>query len=127
MAKSNTPKSCDECYDELWCDDFYGVLVCKYEISRKKEMLKEKDDVKEPSHYKQGRFETIDEMIIVFGPQKTRDFCIMNAWKYRSRAPYKENQEKDMRKSDEYLEIAREIENKNEHLFFGGATKLIKE
>ena len=67
------------------------------------------DVVKEPGHYKQGTFEVIDEMLIVFGPQKTFDFCIMNAWKYRARAPYKGKMEQDMNKSHRYLEMAKQI------------------
>lgn len=67
------------------------------------------DVVREPEHYKQGSFEVIDEMLIVFGPQKTFDFCIMNAWKYRARAPFKEKMEQDMDKANRYLEMAKQI------------------
>lgn len=86
----------------------------------------EEDVVKEPEHYKHGRFQTIDEMIIVFGPQRTYDYCIMAAWKYRARANYKENFEQDMRKADEYLELARQIQEANKEVFFG-SFNLIKE
>lgn len=71
------------------------------------------DVVKEPSHYKHGRFEVIDEMLIAFGPQRTYDFCIMNAWKYRARAPYKGNMEQDMDKANRYLEMAKQIADAN--------------
>lgn len=67
------------------------------------------DVVNEPSHYKHGRYEVIDEMLIVFGPQKTYDFCVLNAWKYRARAPFKGNAKQDMEKADRYLEMAKEI------------------
>ena len=70
---------------------------------------KEVDVVREPQHYKQGSFEVIDEMLIVFGPRKTFDFCIMNAWKYRARAPFKEKMEQDMDKANRYLEMAKQI------------------
>lgn len=67
------------------------------------------DVVREPQHYKQGSFEVIDEMLIVFGPEKTFTFCIMNAWKYRARAPFKEKMEQDMDKANRYLEMAKQI------------------
>lgn len=76
------------------------------------------DSVKEPEHYQHGMFEVIDEMIIAFGHQRTIDFCIMNAWKYRSRAPYKGKFEEDMAKADRYMEYAYRIkqlvEDKND-------------
>lgn len=69
----------------------------------------EVDVVKQPPHYKNGSFEVIDEMLIVFGPEKTFTFCVMNAWKYRARAPFKGNMEQDMDKANRYLEMAKQI------------------
>ena len=66
------------------------------------------DMVREPAHYKQGRYEVIDEMLIVFGPQKTYDFCILNAWKYRARAAFKGSTDQDMEKANRYLEMAKQ-------------------
>lgn len=74
------------------------------------------DPVAQPEHYKQGRYEVyevIDEMLLVFGPQRTYDFCIMNAWKYRAMAMYKDNTQQDMEKADQYLSIAKGIMDKN--------------
>lgn len=70
-------------------------------------------EVNTPEHYRHGTFEVIDEMLMVFGPQKTYDFCILNAWKYRSRAPYKNHMEQDMQKADRYLQMASEIMQSN--------------
>ena len=67
------------------------------------------DVVREPQHYQHGIFEVIDEMIIVFGVEATMQFCRMNAWKYRARAPYKGKMEQDMDKSNRYLEMAYEM------------------
>lgn len=83
------------------------------------------DAVENPEHYQNGSFETIDEMIIVFGPVKTYDFCIINAWKYRARAPYKGHQEEDLMKSDQYLKMAKEIRDRNID-FFHMDIKLIR-
>lgn len=73
----------------------------------------QQDVVNEPEHYRHGTFEVIDEMLLVFGPQKTYDFCILNAWKYRSRAPYKGNIEQDMEKADRYMQMAKQIMDNN--------------
>lgn len=68
------------------------------------------DVVNEPNHYKQGSFEVIDEMMLVFGIENTIQFCRMNAWKYRARAPFKGNMEQDMAKANRYLEMAASLE-----------------
>lgn len=72
------------------------------------------DMVNEPAHYRNGTFEVIDEMILAFGAQKTYDFCILNAWKYRSRALYKGNAEQDMEKADRYMQMAKAIADAND-------------
>lgn len=48
------------------------------------------DPVNHPSHYTQNKFESIDEMMIAFGPETVYHFCICNAWKYKNRAHIKE-------------------------------------
>lgn len=71
------------------------------------------DQVNHPSHYTQNKFESIDEMMIVFGPEVVYHFCICNAWKYKNRAPFKGNFKEDMKKADWYLTKAKAIkENK---------------
>lgn len=87
-------------------------------------MLIDNDLVNNPEHYRVGTFEVIDEMIIAFGPRMTYDFCILNAWKYRARAPYKGKQEEDMQKSDRYMEMAKQIMDNNPEAFM--KIKLIK-
>lgn len=71
------------------------------------------DPVNHPSHYTQNKFESIDEMMIVFGPEAVYNFCICNAWKYKNRASYKGNFEEDMKKADWYLTKAKEIKGGN--------------
>lgn len=68
------------------------------------------DVVNEPNHYKQGSFEVIDEMMLVFGIEDTIKFCRMNAWKYRARAPFKGNADQDLAKANCYLEMAADLE-----------------
>lgn len=66
------------------------------------------DMVNEPPHYEHG-MECIDEMVLVFGKEKVMDFCLLNCWKYRYRAPYKNNVEQDMEKSRWYLNKYKEL------------------
>ena len=75
--------------------------------------VKKSDVVKEPEHYRHGTFEVIDEMLMVFGAPNTYIFCLMNAWKYRSRAPYKGKTEEDMQKANQYMEMAYQIAKSN--------------
>lgn len=72
-------------------------------------MFYDYESVNHPSHYNQNKFESIDEMMIIFGPKAVYCFCICNAWKYKSRALYKGNFEEDIKKADWYLEKANEI------------------
>ena len=72
------------------------------------------DNVNHPQHYNNGSMECIDEMILVFGKEATINFCLLNAWKYRSRALYKNGQE-DMDKSDWYINKYKELKESLEH------------
>lgn len=67
--------------------------------------------VEHPTHYNRpGAMECIDEMLILFGPEETKTFCKINAWKYRYRAASK-NGEEDIQKSDWYIKKFKEIED----------------
>lgn len=57
--------------------------------------------VDHPKHYNRG-MECIDEMIVVFGIEAVRNFCLLNVWKYRYRATSKGGEE-DLKKSDWYM------------------------
>ena len=67
------------------------------------------DIINSPQHYLHNKYESIDEMMIVFGAEAVYHFCICNAWKYRSRALYKGKFEEDNKKADWYLEKAKNI------------------
>ena len=94
---------------------FGGPIVGRSKVSEVQTMCNNadgnevEDAVREPQHYQHGIFEVIDEMIIVFGVEATMQFCRMNAWKYRARAPYKGKMEQDMDKANRYLEMAYEM------------------
>lgn len=65
------------------------------------------DNVNRPDHYVHG-MECIDEMMMLFGRRAVRNFCLLNAWKYRKRSIYKNGAE-DIAKSDWYLKKYREL------------------
>lgn len=61
------------------------------------------DVVNHPDHYCQdGAMECIDEMIAIFGKTAVQHFCLLNVWKYRKRAVFKNGAE-DMKKADWYM------------------------
>lgn len=68
------------------------------------------DMVNQPPHYMVHEMECIDEMIVVFGPERTAEWCCQTAWKYRYRAGAKGSAEEDQKKADWYLRKAREIQ-----------------
>ena len=70
------------------------------------------NNVEHPKHYnREGGMECIDEMILVFGIETVKHFCLCNAWKYRYRAADK-NGEEDLKKSDWYLRKYKELNEK---------------
>jgi hypothetical protein len=67
------------------------------------------DMVNRPPHYnREGGMESIDEMILVFGKEAVKNFCLCNVWKYRYRAADKNGQE-DLKKSDWYMRKYKEL------------------
>lgn len=70
------------------------------------------DVVNRPKHYcREGAMETIDEMEVVFGKEAVMNFCLLNVWKYRTRALNK-NGEEDLKKSDFYMRKYKELKEK---------------
>lgn len=65
--------------------------------------------VDDPNHYCAGTFEVIDEMVLAFGIDATINFCVLNAWKYRARAPYKGKLVQDLEKADRYMQYAHDL------------------
>jgi len=72
-----------------------------------------KENVNHPKHYNREKaMECIDEMILIFGSEAVKNFCLCNAWKYRYRAADK-NGEEDLKKSDWYLNKYKELAEKD--------------
>lgn len=96
--------------DILWEES--EALMNEVEEQKKKE---EQNMVSHPRHYnREGAIECIDEMELVFGPEATADFCLLNCWKYRYRAGLKNNGYQDLEKSDWYMNKYKELKEKIE-------------
>ena len=66
------------------------------------------DNVKHPSHYQNGKYECIEEMIELFGVDAVKAFCRCNIYKYRYRAANKNGAE-DIAKADQYMDILKNL------------------
>lgn len=74
------------------------------------------DMVSKPKHYnRENAIECIDEMELVFGPEATAHFCLLNCWKYRYRSGLKNNGYEDLEKSDWYMRKYKELKEKVEN------------
>lgn len=74
-------------------------------LKGEKKMENVKDNIN-PDHYKnQTSLECIESMELIFGYQKTYDFCLLNAWKYIWRWKNKNGKE-DLNKAQWYCERA---------------------
>lgn len=68
-----------------------------------------KEAVDHPNHYnRDGAMECIDEMVLIFGNEAVKHFCLCNSWKYRYRSSSK-NGEEDLKKSDWYIRKYKEL------------------
>lgn len=122
MSKNN----CDNCKhkNKTYISDDYYCKNCITSYSNitgettmpsnwkgiEESMNKEKgENVEHPKHYnREGGMECLDEMILIFGEEVVKHFCLCNAWKYRYRAADK-NGEEDLHKSDFYIKKYKEL------------------
>ena len=65
--------------------------------------------VQHPPHYNQYPIEVIDMMERIFGTEKTIDWCIMTAFKYRMRLGHKDDIQQELAKENWYLTKANEL------------------
>lgn len=84
---------------------------------------KSESTVDHPAHYNRNNaIECIDEMELVFGPEATANFCLLNCWKYRYRAGDKNGQQ-DIEKSDWYMQKYKELKKKHKSSSYTMSTK----
>lgn len=60
-------------------------------------------NVDHPAHYSQGKYECIEVMVETFGIEATKNFCLLNVFKYVWRAGAKNGLE-DLKKARFYLD-----------------------
>ena len=66
-------------------------------------------NVDHPNHYQsENGMECIDEMVLAFGVEAVKHFCLCNVWKYRYRAD-KKNGTEDIEKSNWYMKKFKEL------------------
>ena len=96
----------DECVKE----DFYTLHPEERPLPPKlvEDFITLRDMVNHPDHYCQGGMECIDEMVMIFGKEAVKHFCVCNVWKYRKRALFK-NGEEDLKKADWYINKYKEL------------------
>ena len=68
-----------------------------------------KEQVNSPSHYNAFSVEVFDMMLSVYGKEKVKVFCELNAFKYQQRAGFKDDATQDLAKRDWYLSKMKEL------------------
>jgi hypothetical protein len=102
--------SCYEDCDDETVEKNFKLVSAMPDYDGKKETV-EQDIVNHPSHYcQEGQMECIDEMVMFFGKETVKAFCLCNAWKYRYRANSKNGAE-DLKKAAWYVHKYRELSN----------------
>lgn len=106
---------CSDCVlgDSLCVDGKYTAddYIAAYDIlfGNNGKPEKKTDNVNHPQHYTHGKYECIEVMTDIFGPEAVKDFCIYNAFKYLWRHKYKNGVE-DIKKAkwyvDKYIELS---------------------
>lgn len=114
---------CQDCilYDKGLCSDYINFNNCSDEqIGKMYDVLYpppkveeappvENDIIKHPNHYcREGAMECIEELVMLFGKEVVKHFCLCNIWKYRYRSADK-NGKQDIDKSDQYVRIYKEL------------------
>ena len=95
------------CKDEF-VEEHYRLMFPE-EFTEEEAPTEPTNNVDHPNHYNQeGAMECIDEMILIFGVEATKHFCLLNAWKYRYRANAK-NGDEDRDKANWYIQKYKEL------------------
>lgn len=87
----------------------------EFEVIEEEESPQQNDAVNHPSHYTQGRFETIEVIEEIAGGYDNGyvAYCVGNAIKYLSRAPHKHaTPVEDLRKAATYIDFAIKAETR---------------
>ena len=105
-----TDKEAHDLFEEVWAEENgYVKKEDSVENPDHIEATKKSEDPVNPDHYKAGKLQTIEQMMIVFGPNKVASFCEVNAFKYHARAGLKGDAVMDHKKADWYMRLYKEI------------------
>lgn len=93
-------------FEEVWAEE-HGYVKKEDSVENPDhiEVTKKSEDPINPDHYKAGKLQTIEQMMIVFGPNKVASFCEVNAFKYHARAGLKGDDVMDHKKADWYMRL----------------------
>lgn len=103
-------ENCDTCCIDALCGLVGGEFEDNpLELEKAYRIVIGQESVNHPNHYnRENSIECIDEMVLVFGREAVKNFCLCNIWKYRYRASDK-NGEEDLKKSDWYMRKYKEL------------------
>lgn len=112
--KNTIGSCCPE--DDTLVEEYFVMVSAMPDYNGEKEEVEvntvnTNDVINHPPHYnREGAMESIDEMVMVFGKEVVKHFCLCNVWKYRYRAADKNGAE-DVKKSDWYMRKYKELDN----------------
>lgn len=76
--------------------------------------ISKKEAVNHPSHYNQYDVEVLEMMKRIWGEDAVKNFCKLNAFKYRMRAGHKDDVEQDLAKEKFYLDYFAQLKGLDE-------------
>ena len=94
---------------DIFSDDQVEKVIQLVECSQSGPQPPAPDPVNSPAHYTHGSVEVFDMMLAIWGAEKVRTYCEINAFKYRMRAGYKADAGEDIEKAKWYERKAKEI------------------
>ena len=116
-----TDKEVHDLFEEVWAEEhdlFEEVWAEEHGYVKKEDSVKNPDHIEvtkksedpiNPDHYKAGKLQTIEQMLIMFGIDEVTAFCKLNAYKYQARAGLKGDAVMDHKKADWYMRLYKEI------------------
>ncbi len=119
-TRCGADKEVHDLFEEVWAEEVWAEEVWAEEHGYVKkedsvenpdhiEATKKSEDPVNPDHYKVGKLQTIEQMLIMFGIDEVTAFCKLNAYKYQARAGLKGDAVMDHKKADWYMRLYKEI------------------
>lgn len=96
--------------EEAWAESHGYVKKEETKSKLNEKVIKAESDPINPDHYKTGKLQVIEQMMIIFGPARVANFCEVNAYKYHARAGLKGDAAEDHKKADWYMRLYERLE-----------------